>query len=653
MKAPFNFVPLSDKVFFPDWADQISHDIPFEDGESGTIELKITAKSPIFVRNGHTKDEAEKKEAGFKHFSNIDGNYFIPATSIKGSIRNVLEITSFGKMDKIANQRYSLRDLHRKQDYLNFFQNSDIHCGWMTKEEETITISDHGIPKRISHVDLDILWGTSFSSTFQNATLLKDDSKRTAYYKIDLSRGQIKTIRYNEFLMNSVNPVDKRIIAKVDPFGAFEGTIVLTGQPSARKDRELNPDKTVKKKGEGKCFEFVFPNTPLDSSHSFNIEDELFKDFCFIYHDSEDWKYWKKELDNGNQVPVFFSLSKNELLHFGLSYLYKLPYKKRIKDYLPIHHQSNQFDLSECIFGNIIKNAALKGRVQFSHAFLESGSVDEELLAYMGSPKSSYYPIYLQQQGENGYMTKLFITMMSDKAKLKGWKRYPIREERMKFSIPEGQDDQSNPLIPIKEGAVFNCKIRFHNLKKVEIGALLYVILLNNNGLHTIGFAKPHGFGAVKVNVSVLNGKFSLDEYKTAFIEMMKSFNADYTKSTELKELYLMSTPQKVLTPLEYMDLDDFVSCKKQNFDKDITGEYLDYYSSIVKVEKPTVEIKELSATVLAFISSGRYAVKLKDHKDISTKTIKNVGIKLKKDDIVKVKRSNINDELVFIKKYD
>ena len=42
IKAPFNFVPLSDKVFFPDWADKISHDIPFEDGVSGTIELTLT-----------------------------------------------------------------------------------------------------------------------------------------------------------------------------------------------------------------------------------------------------------------------------------------------------------------------------------------------------------------------------------------------------------------------------------------------------------------------------------------------------------------------------------------------------------------------------------------------------------------------------------
>lgn len=52
--APFNFIRLSDQVFFPEWADQISHDVPFIDWFSGVISLDITAASPVFVRNGHT-----------------------------------------------------------------------------------------------------------------------------------------------------------------------------------------------------------------------------------------------------------------------------------------------------------------------------------------------------------------------------------------------------------------------------------------------------------------------------------------------------------------------------------------------------------------------------------------------------------------------
>src|SRR5680860_845721 len=97
VKSVYNFVPApkEDEVFKPDWAEQVSHDIPFSDGESGEIELKITAESPIFIRNGHSKEDKETFEEYLKNpqltpikeeqeridrylsFSNYNGKYFI------------------------------------------------------------------------------------------------------------------------------------------------------------------------------------------------------------------------------------------------------------------------------------------------------------------------------------------------------------------------------------------------------------------------------------------------------------------------------------------------------------------------------------------------------------------------------------------------
>ena len=51
INAPYNFVPLSDKIFYPKWSMNVSHDVPFSDGECGEIELEVTAKSPIFIKN--------------------------------------------------------------------------------------------------------------------------------------------------------------------------------------------------------------------------------------------------------------------------------------------------------------------------------------------------------------------------------------------------------------------------------------------------------------------------------------------------------------------------------------------------------------------------------------------------------------------------
>ena len=142
VKAPFNFVPLYDKAYYPDWADFISHDIPFEDGISGTIELKLTAKTPIFVRNGHKKEDDENRTEAYKDFSNNQGEYFIPGTSIKGAVRSVLEIMSFGKMSTQETHKYAC-----KWGDDGFYPNSkslfkEIKTGWLKKDEKGYYIEE-------------------------------------------------------------------------------------------------------------------------------------------------------------------------------------------------------------------------------------------------------------------------------------------------------------------------------------------------------------------------------------------------------------------------------------------------------------------------------------------------------------------------------
>ena len=99
--APYNFVPLNKEVFYPEWSEQVSHDIPFEDGENGEIEITITAKSPIFIRD-HANPE---------QFCQHNGQYYIPSTSVKGMVRNVLEIMSFSKL-QLQDKTLSYRDLN-------------------------------------------------------------------------------------------------------------------------------------------------------------------------------------------------------------------------------------------------------------------------------------------------------------------------------------------------------------------------------------------------------------------------------------------------------------------------------------------------------------------------------------------------------------
>jgi CRISPR-associated protein (TIGR03986 family) len=60
-------------------------------------------------------------------------------------------------------------------------------------------------------------------------------------------------------------------------------------------------------------------------------------------------------------------------------------------------------------------------------------------------------------------------------------------------------DDQHTIIRPIKEGVAFTGRIRFENLSRVELGALLSAIALPDNCCHKIGMGKPLGLGSVKI----------------------------------------------------------------------------------------------------------------------------------------------------------
>ena len=49
LTAPYRFVPLSALVMLPDWADLVSHDMPFADGVSGELSYRITAHTRLCV----------------------------------------------------------------------------------------------------------------------------------------------------------------------------------------------------------------------------------------------------------------------------------------------------------------------------------------------------------------------------------------------------------------------------------------------------------------------------------------------------------------------------------------------------------------------------------------------------------------------------
>ena len=107
--APYNFVPLSGWIYQPDWADSVSQDIPFKEGVSGTLDIILTAHTPLLV--GQQQKPAPDKAPSEVHFFKAGDQYAIPGSSLKGMIRNVLEIASFAKMRMVDGVRLGIRDI--------------------------------------------------------------------------------------------------------------------------------------------------------------------------------------------------------------------------------------------------------------------------------------------------------------------------------------------------------------------------------------------------------------------------------------------------------------------------------------------------------------------------------------------------------------
>lgn len=595
IKAPFNFVPLNEKVILPEWAAEVSQDMPFEDGIDGELEISIEAKSPLFVRNGYTREQGVKKDSEYKKFSHHNGQHFIPATSVKGMIRNVLEIISFGKMDRISNDRYAMRDLNNRKDYLEKMTGEETYCGWLNiKNENEIEITDCGIPGRLSHNEIDVISNKGFSEKFGNGPKRIDftkESNRTAKFKYNAFGTNNLSFHFvsDTDKMDRRSGVDKRdFYKKTKDHEGKLGTLVFTGQPSARK-KSFDPRKR-KETWRGKFYEFIFFEPEARKVEKLSTSSEIWKDFLFIHKESDDWKYLKQTFKG--RIPVFFKRDEqNKIESIGISYLYKLPYTNRIKDCLPAQHKADKPDFAALLLGD--STSGLKGRVQFGHAFLTSEvTYKSELAPLMGSPKPSYYPIYLTQKGENGLLKEPYTTYMSPNALLKGRKRFPVQKSSFtNFQVDTTQKDNTNPFIPLAEGSVFTQKIRFHNLKPLEVGGLIQALTIfgKTDTFHTIGFAKPYGYG--KVKISILN--FSASQKSNTDMETCVKLYDQYINeqiqdgNNITDELVLMAKEHNnsERSELQYMVLQDFPKMKGKKNPLN-QPQYLDYYSNLLGQKK-------------------------------------------------------------------
>lgn len=599
VKSPYNFVPApnEEQVFKPDWAKDVSHDIPFEDGESGEIEIEIKAETPIFIRNGYKKPkEGEKPTEEFSHFIDKNGHkqYFIPATSLKGMVRNVLEIMSFSRLNKnlINDHRYAFRDLSKSTNqYMTRYKKYKIQGGWLKEKEDGTWLIEKC--EELAHVDqrdLKDYLGIPFREYYLNT----QPKSKEAHSKYENS--VVKKVGLVHFFKTVKKPLFENVELNMAYFNneGRKGTLVFTGQPGPRKEDTRDLPKDKKSKSSGKVREFVFFDS--ENPKILEVSQTHQKDFKFIYgHDdpsnlSKDWKYWRGKLKNGEKIPVFFAENENgDLEHFGLSYMYKLPFKYRVSDLNPIQNPDKKKDLVEALFGYTSKEYSLKGRLFFGHALAESQTVKvlPPVDAVLGGPKASYFPFYLDQFKDKGS----YFTYDDSGATLRGFKRYPVQSKEVKTSAVDNQK-VATQFKPLDKGTNFKMKLRFHNLKSVEVGAILSALTFHGYSdtfFHSLGAAKPFGYGKVKVKVTdtkYLNKP--IEDYMMDFEDLMTSHSPDWLRSPQIKEFFAMAKGGVDENFLTYPKIKEFIDYKKET-------ERLDPFTEFFENVDPSKLLKPFS----------------------------------------------------------
>ena len=502
LTSPYNFVPLNKRVYIPAWYKDVSQDIPFEDGEDGWIEVTWRNVSPLIIKEGADKGDSSNKKSVPVYVEEADGKrrYFIPGTSMRGMLRSTLEILSFGKMEQYDNRFFGHREFDTKKPEGKAYQGEmrEVKWGWLRMDDD------------------DNLLLSPCSSDVKPMPISDLKKKYPGY--------DTKTSQWDR----------NEYIAKQTGSGMF---------PEIEKGYKLY----CTGKMHNKDHEYLIPTATKKEEEK--LPEETKTAFLTVHAPTPGFEKFIDLLDKGEEIPVSYIRKNGKIIAVGLSRMLRLPYEQSVQTLVEKEQKPEEGkDLCETIFGFIgktSKDASLRGRVQVSHAFCMDAPDGKEILldevsGVLGEPKPSFYPLYLKQIGPK-YKT------FNDAEGIAGRKLYRVHTGARVLPLPQGNDNDNvkGSVQPLRTGLTFVMRIYLHNMRPVEIGAILSALTLHDTkgAWHNMGSGKSFGYGKLEcVDVKLERLKHDKACYMRAFEEEMECFTRKelqikWSKTNQIKML--------------------------------------------------------------------------------------------------------------------
>jgi len=211
--APYNFVPLNQKVVSAQIENQklripCTFDTFHSDRFTGYVDLNIETKSPVYIRGLSDIQDLESNDdcKDKVDFFQPDKTPAIPGSSLRGLIRQMVEMVSFSKFEYVDDQRFYYRamadiNLDLRDLYKNKMVSETKRNGRRSSEYRMSAgiLSKHGFKYHIQPV----IWSA------REDRITKDDAKRLLSDSSSYWPQNIYHIR-DHFLVVSGNMPGKR-----------------------------------------------------------------------------------------------------------------------------------------------------------------------------------------------------------------------------------------------------------------------------------------------------------------------------------------------------------------------------------------------------------------------------------------------------------
>lgn len=542
--APYNFVPLPELVVkAEDDAAELRHDLYASDRYTGAIAYTVTAESPVFVRAGLTEEELrEGREAKNQpHFFSLDpasGAPAIPGSSMRGMLRALIEIVSYGKVDRVSAAPLVYRavdttslGIHYRGQMMEAanprVMTPRVRGGYLERTPGGWQIR----PARD-------LGGTSFA--------------RVAHFKLEPIRARLEKweggaantcviyIRPGPYIFQIVRGFLQVRYSKVEEASERDG-------PGLVRAALLESGPMSSKRSEA----VIFPQDPdaapvpvpdhLVDAYKDQITERQ-ADLLDHRHERRRRGYAPIGLLRDGQ-PVLYLVDGEGLRFFGHTMLFRIPYGRSPREFVPPELRSDTtLDVPEALFGFVrgdedqgegrrrdkdVEPVARAGRVFVGDALSVPGQFhylsDEPFAPHiLSGPKPTTFQHYLVQTDEEKESLKHYGDRPGRDTVIRGhklyWHKGPVDRAALEdgafAALPPNRqenDTQHTFLRPVAPGSAFRGEIRFENLSKVELGALLWVLRLCDDERHggrqyrlKVGMGKPLGMGAVRLTGEVL-----------------------------------------------------------------------------------------------------------------------------------------------------